>query len=235
MENKVIYITGATKGIGYGVAQLLLKSGYKVAISGRNEKDVQKIALELSRISMDVIGVVSDVRDFEKEELAVKAILDKFGRIDVVIANAGVGIFKPVDELSPEEWNQMIDTNLTGAFYTLKATVEALKESKGYYISISSLAGTNFFENGSAYNASKFGVVGFTQAAMLDLRKYGISVCTIMPGTVSSHFNGNDPSMKDHWKIQPEDLGELIESILKMNRRALPSKIEIRPSRPDLK
>ncbi len=235
MENKVIYITGATKGIGFGVAELLLKSGYKVAFSGRNEADVNKVALELSRISMDVLGVVSDVRDYEKEELAVKTILEKFGRLDVVIANAGMGIFKPVDEISLEEWNQMIATNLTGAFHTMKASVEALKASQGYYISISSLAGTNFFENGAAYNASKFGVVGFSQAAMLDLRKYGISVCTIMPGSVSSHFAGNDPAQKDHWKIQPEDLGELIHGILKMNRRALPSKIEIRPSRPDLK
>ncbi|MGZ5188001.1 MAG: SDR family NAD(P)-dependent oxidoreductase, partial [Kaistella sp.] len=106
-------------------------------------------------------------------------------------------------------------------------------KSEGYFISISSLAGTNFFEKGSGYNASKFGVVGFTQAAMIDLRKYNIKVSTIMPGSVSTNFNGNEPSEKDAWKIQPEDLGELVLDIFKMNPRALPSKIEIRPSKPN--
>jgi Short-chain alcohol dehydrogenase of unknown specificity len=108
--------------------------------------------------------------------------------LDYVIANAGLGIFKPVDELSAEDWNAMIDTNLTGLFYTLKASVEELKKTEGYFITISSLAGTNFFEKGSRYNASKFGAVGFTQAAMVDLRKYGIKVSTIMPGSVSTYL-----------------------------------------------
>lgn len=129
----------------------------------------------------------------------------------------------------------MIDTNLTGPFYTLKASVVALKKSKGYYISIASLAGTNFFASGTGYNATKFGLVGFTQAAMLDLRKDDIKVSTIMPGSVASHFNNNNPSEKDNWKIQPEDIGELVVDLLKMNPRTLPSKIEVRPSRPDKK
>ena len=228
--SKVVYITGGTKGIGFGIAEVLLKNGYKVAISGRKKEDVDKAVLELKNISDTIFGVTSDVRNFADEENAVSAIVEKFGSLDVVVANAGLGIFKPVDELSIEEWNSMQETNLTGCFYSLKASVEELKKSQGYYITIASLAGTNFFENGAGYNASKFGVVGFTQAAMIDLRKYNIKVSTIMPGSVATHFNGNVPSEKDEWKIQPEDLGNLILDLLKMNPRTLPSKIEVRPS-----
>lgn len=235
MENKVIYITGGTKGIGFGIAEILLKNGYFVAISGRKDDDVKQAETRLSEISPNVLGVVSNVKNYDDEENAVRQIIDKFGKLDGVIANAGLGIFKPVDELSAEEWNDMIDTNLTGVFYTLKASVDELKKSEGYYITISSLAGANFFEKGSGYNASKFGVVGFTQAAMIDLRKYNIKVCTIMPGSVATNFNGNVPSEKDAWKIQPEDMGNLVLDILKMNPRVLPSKIEFRATRPDMK
>lgn len=232
MENKVIYITGGTKGIGFGIAEVLLKNGYSVAFSGRKKEDVENAEKQLHGISDEVLGVVSDVRNLEDENTAVSKIVAKFGRLDGVIANAGLGVFKSVADLSSEEWNSMIETNLTGAFHTMKASVDELKKSEGYYISIASLAGTNFFENGSGYNASKFGVVGFTQAAMLDLRKFNIKVSTIMPGSVSSYFNGNDPSDKDYWKIQPEDIGELVLDIFKMNPRTLPSKIEIRPLKP---
>lgn len=231
----MIYITGGTKGIGFGIAEVLLKNGYSVVISGRKEEDVKRAEQELSAISPNVLGVVSDVKNFEDEENAVKKAVEKFGKIDGVIANAGLGIFKPVDELSVEEWNNMMETNLTGAFHTLKASVDELKRSEGYYITISSLAGTNFFEKGSGYNASKFGVVGFTQAAMIDLRKYNIKACTIMPGSVATYFNGNVPSEKDAWKIQPEDMGNLVLDILKMNPRVLPSKIEFRATKPDSK
>lgn len=232
MNNKVAYITGGTKGIGFGIAKILLENGFSVAISGRNKEIVDNAVAQLSE-SGEVLGVVSNVRDVQSEQQAVAAVLAKFGAIDVVVANAGVGIFKPVDELSVEEWQDMLDTNLTGAFHTLKASVEALKQSQGYYITISSLAGTNFFEKASGYNASKFGVVGFTQAAMLDLRKYNIKVSTIMPGSVATNFNGHTPSEADAWKIQPEDIGELVLDILKMNPRTLPSKIEVRPTKPN--
>ena len=233
MKDKVAYITGGTKGIGFGIAQVLLKHGIKVAVSGRKQEDAEEAARILSDDDTKVFGIASDVKNFEDEKAAVSEIIKKFGRLDYVIANAGLGIFKPVDELSLEEWNDMIDTNLNGVFYTMKASIDELKKSEGYFISIASLAGTNFFEKGSGYNASKFGVVGFTQAAMIDLRKYNIKVSTIMPGSVSTYFNGNEPSDKDAWKIQPEDLGELVVDIFKMNPRALPSKIEIRPSKPN--
>ena len=171
-------------------------------------------------------------RDFDAQQNAVKEVLADWGQLDVVIANAGVGYFAPIDKMSQEQWHEIIDINLTGAFYTLQASVDALKASKGYLITLASLAGTNFFANGAAYNASKFGLVGFTQAAMLDLRPYGIKVSTIMPGSVATHFNGHVPDDKDGWKIQPEDIGQIVIDLLKMNPRTLPSKIEVRPSLP---
>lgn len=227
IENKVAYITGGTKGVGYGIAKILLENGISVAFSGRKKEDVEKVEKELKQYSTNVLGLISDVKNINNESNAVKSIIEKFGRLDFVIANAGLGIFKPVDELSSEEWNEMIETNLTGVFHTLKASVEELKKTEGYYITISSLAGANFFENGAGYNASKFGVVGFTQAAMIDLRKYNIKSTVIMPGSVATHFNGNVPSEKDAWKIQPEDMGSLVLDILKMNPRVLPSKLSL--------
>ncbi len=234
LKDKVVYITGGSKGIGLGVAKKLIEAGMKVAISGRTLKTVQQAAEYLGH-EQTVLALASDVTQYDKEQKAVQQVLDKWGKIDAVIANAGVGHFMPVDEMSTAHWNQMIDTNLTGVFYTLKAAVEALKKSKGYYITVASLAGTNFFAQGAGYNATKFGVVGFTQAAMLDLRKYDIKVSTIMPGSVATHFNNNEPSEKDAWKIQPEDIGDLVLDLLKMHPRTLPSKIEVRPSRPDKK
>lgn len=234
LKGKVAYVTGGTKGIGYGVAKVLIEQGMKVAVSGRNAQDAQKAAATLGGSDV-AIGLGSDVGVLEDELKAVKQIIDTWGQLDVVLANAGVGHFAPIDELEVDKWNQMINTNLNGVYHSLKASVDALKASKGYYITLASLAGTNFFANGAGYNASKFGVVGFTQAAMIDLRKYDIKVSTIMPGSVSSHFNDNDPSNADAWKIQPEDIGELVVDLLKINPRTLPSKIEVRPLRPDKK
>lgn len=229
IENKVAYITGGTKGIGFGIAKALLQNGVKVAISGRDIDAVEKATKELGNQNM--LALQSDVRNFEDEKKAVEKIIATYGKLDIVIANAGLGKFAPVDEMSLEDWNVMIDTNLTGAFHTLKATVEQLKQNKGYYFSIASLAGTNFFAQGAGYNASKFGVVGFTQAAMLDLRNYDIKCTTIMPGSVTSHFNEHIPNEADEWKIQPSDLGQMILDLLKMNPNVLPSKVEVRPTK----
>jgi NADP-dependent 3-hydroxy acid dehydrogenase YdfG len=166
------------------------------------------------------------------EVKAIQSVIEHFGQLDVLIANAGVGHFAPIDTLSETEWKQTIDTNLTGVFNSVKAGIDALKKTKGYIITIASLAGTNFFETASAYNASKFGLVGFTQAIMLDLRKYGIKVTTIMPGSVATHFNDHTPSEADAWKIQPEDIGQIVADLLHMPARTLPSKVEVRPSMP---
>lgn len=229
IKDKVAYITGGSKGIGYGIAEALLKAGMKVAISGRNPDTIQQAKEKLG--SKNVIGLVSDVRNYEDEQKATAEILKEFGRLDVVIANAGLGKFAPIHEMSLEDWNAMIDTNLTGVFHTLKASAEQLIQNKGYYISIASLAGTNFFAQGAGYNASKFGVVGFTQAAMLDLRAHDVKCTTIMPGSVTSHFNEHTPSEADSWKIQPEDIGQLVVNLLEMNPNVLPSKIEVRPTK----
>ncbi len=230
---KTAYITGGSKGIGLGVAKSLLDDGYHVAISGRSQESLNEAKELLS--SDKLIVIQSDVKNLADEEAAIDQIVKEWGRLDVVIANAGVGHFKTIDELSTEEWNAVIDTNLTGVFHTTKASLDHLKTSKGYLITIASLAGTNFFKFGSAYNASKFGLVGFTQAVMLDVREHGVKVSTIMPGSVSTYFNNHTPNEADAWKIQPEDIGQMVVDLLHMNPRTLPSKIEVRPSLPPQK
>ncbi|MBK7559192.1 MAG: SDR family oxidoreductase [Chitinophagaceae bacterium] len=232
INNKVAYITGGSKGIGYGIAKTLLAQGMRVAISSRSLDAAKKAAATLSNDDGRVLALGADVRSADSESKAVKAVIDHFGQLDVLVANAGVGHFSPIDQLTAEEWKSTIDTNLTGVFNSVKAAIGPLKLSEGYIITIASLAGTNFFENGAAYNASKFGLVGFTQAIMLDLRKYGIKVSTIMPGSVSTYFNDHVPNDADNWKIQPEDIGQLVADLLLMNPRTLPSKIEVRPSKP---
>ena len=230
--NKVAYITGGSKGIGLGVAKKLLDSGMRVAITSRSLEAAKKAAKSLTNDESKILALESDVTSLESESKAVKTIIDHFGALDVLVANAGVGHFASIEDLTAEEWKNTIDTNLTGVFNSVKASVDALKKTKGYIITIASLAGTNFFENGSAYNASKFGLVGFTQAIMLDLRKHEIKVTTIMPGSVATEFNDHEVSDKDAWKIQPEDIGDLVADLLKMHPRTLPSKIEVRPTKP---
>ena len=231
--SKVAYITGGTKGIGLGIAKALVSDGYNVVITGRSEEGIQSASNMLNGFRPDCcLGVVADVRSIEDQSAAIEAARKKWGDINVVIANAGIGYFAPIEELTPTQWNDVIDINLTGAFNTLKAALPSLTSTKGYYITIASLAGTNFFANGSAYNASKFGLVGFTQAVMLDLRKKDIKVSTIMPGSVATYFNNHIPDESDAWKIQSEDIGQIVSDLLKMHPRTLPSKIEVRPSRP---
>jgi 3-oxoacyl-[acyl-carrier protein] reductase len=230
---KTALITGGSKGIGYGVAESLIKEGVKVAITSRTQASADEAASELNKIKEGyAIGVESDVRDLASQEKAVSKIMELWGRLDYVIANAGVGHFAPIQSLTSEQWQETIDINLTGTFNSIKASYESLKETQGYFITISSLAGTNFFAAGGAYNASKFGVVGFSQAIMMDLRKDGIKVTTIMPGSVATYFNGHIPNEKDAWKIQPEDIGQMVVDLIKMPARTLPSKIEVRPSMP---
>jgi 3-oxoacyl-[acyl-carrier protein] reductase len=238
LKDKVALITGGTQGIGYGIALSLMNEGMKVVVTSRDEDRALEASKELDKATTSdakAYGIQADVRDLESQKKAVKEVVEMFGQLDVVIANAGLGHFASIEDLTAEQWKETIDTNLTGVFNSIKASVEALKKTKGYYITISSLAGTNFFEKGSAYNASKFGVTGFTQSVMLDLRKHNIKVSTIMPGSVATHFNGHEPSESDAWKIQSEDIGELVVDLLKMNERTLPSKIEVRPTMPPSK
>lgn len=233
IKNKVVLITGGTKGIGLGIAESLVKEGAFVAITGRNKQTAEEAAKKLNAIgSGKALGLVADVRKYGDQQRTVETVLNTWGKLDVLVANAGLGYFESIENLTIEQWNETIDTNLTGVFYSIKASLDALKKSQGYIITMASLAGTNFFAKASSYNASKFGLVGFTQAVMLDVRQYGIKVTTIMPGSVATHFNNHVPAPEDAWKIQPEDLGQMVVDLLKMHPRTLPSKIEVRPSMP---
>ena len=236
LENKVALITGGSKGIGYGIAASLLEQNMKVGITSRSQENADKAAEELKKIGKgEVLALQADVRNFDSQKQAVNKLLEKWGSLDLLVANAGVGYFASIEEMTPDQWNQTIDTNLTGVFYSIKASVDAIKKTKGYIITISSLAGANFFPQGSAYNASKFGLTGFTQSVMLDLRQHDVKVTTIMPGSVTSHFNQHTPSDEDNWKIQPEDLGQMVVNLMQLPPQTLPSKIEVRPTKPPKK
>lgn len=236
MKDKIAFITGGSKGIGFGIAESLAKEGVHSILTSRTQKNANQAAKAINdKYHVNCIGLEADVRDYDAVQNAVKKSIEEFGQIDYVIANAGLGHFASIEKMSINQWHEVIETNLNGVFYTIKSSVEALVKTKGYFISISSLAGTNFFAGGAAYNASKFGVTGFTQAVMLDLRQKGVKVSTIMPGSVSTHFNNHEPNDKDAWKIQKEDIGEMVVNLFKMNPRTLPSKIEVRPSQPPQK
>jgi 3-oxoacyl-[acyl-carrier protein] reductase len=233
IANKVALITGGTKGIGYGVAESLMNENVNVAITGRTKASADEAAAKLNRIGKgEAIGFAADVRKLSDQQKAVDGVIKKWGQLDILVANAGIGYFSSIETLTEDQWQETIDTNLTGVFNSVKASLEAVKKAKGYIITMASLAGINFFAGATAYNASKFGLVGFTQALMLDIRNYGVKVTTILPGSVATNFNNNQPSDRDAWKIQPEDIGQIVVDLLKMNPRTLPSKIEVRPSIP---
>ncbi|GGI81467.1 SDR family oxidoreductase [Deinococcus wulumuqiensis] len=229
---KSAFVTGASKGIGYAVAQALAAEGYRVTITSRKQDEIEQTA---KNIGEHVRGVVCDVKDAAAVQREVDAHVAAFGGLDVLFVNAGVGHFANIEQLSIEQWQDVIDTNLSGAFYTIKAAIPAMKERGGYIFTLSSLAGKNPFEGGSAYNASKFGLNGLSEVVNLDLRKYDIKTTQIMPGSVATHFNDHTPNEDDFWKIQPEDLAQLTVDLLKMPARTLPSRVEVRPSRPDRK
>ena len=236
IQGKTAFITGGSKGIGYGVAEALVKEGANVALTSRHKDEVEEAAQKLSEMGPGrALGLECNVRNMDEQQEAVKKTVDEFGGVDILVANAGVGRFAPIDEMSPDDWHDMIDTNLTGVFYSVKATVEELKKSEGYIFTISSLAGKNPMPGGSGYNASKFGLNGFSEAIMLDLRQKGIKVSTIMPGSVATYFGGQTPTEEDAWKIQSEDIAKLVVDLLTMNERTLPSRIEVRPSQPPSK
>lgn len=230
---KTALITGGSKGIGYGIAEVLIKEGIRVAVTSRSKESADKAAASLNKINDGfAIGIESDVRSLESQQKAVETVISKWGQLNYLIANAGVGHFAPLKDLTADQWQETIDINLTGVFFSAKASLAALTETKGYFINIASLAGTNFFAGGSAYNASKFGLVGFSQAMMMDVRDAGVKVTTIMPGSVATEFGDHKPSEKDAWKIQPEDIGQIVSDLIKMPARTLPSKLEVRPSMP---
>jgi 3-oxoacyl-[acyl-carrier protein] reductase len=226
---KSALITGGSKGIGYSTAQSLIAEGYRVTITSRNAAEVEAAAQQLGASAR---GVACDVRDLKSVEDAVAGHVAAFGGLDVLVANAGVGKFAPIQDMTPDDWLAVIDTNLTGVFYSVKAAVPHLQQAQGYVFTMSSLAGKNPFAGGGAYNASKFGLNGLSEVMMLDLRPLGIKVTQIMPGSVATHFNNHTPSEADAWKIQPEDLAQVVVDLLRMPARTLPSRVEVRPARP---
>ena len=235
LHGRVALVTGGTRGIGRAIALDLAGAGMQVVLTGRDAERAaaaaRAVAAAAGVAAGDVLGLGADVRDLAALEAAVAAAVGRFGRLDAVVANAGLGRFATVDELTVEAWREVIDVNLTGAFHTVKASVAALEATGGVLVTIGSLAGTNAFQGGAAYNAAKFGLVGFTHAVMLDLRERGVRVATIMPGSVATAFGGRAPSAADAWKIQPEDVAEAVRYVLSSPARTLPSRIEVRPAR----
>lgn len=235
LDNKVAVVTGATKGIGRAIAQGLAAEGASVVICGREESSTQQAVNELATATGGKLaGRACDVRQ-RSEVAALFALAEtRFGGIDIVINNAGVGIFSPVESLAVEDWHLMLETNLTGVFHCCQEALPRMKKrGGGYLIQIGSLAGKNPFAGGAAYNASKFGLNGFAEAMMLDHRHDGIRVTNVCPGSVSTEFSHGMP--KADWKIQPEDIRDIVLNLLRLPDRTLVSYLEVRPSRPPRK
>jgi len=234
LTGKVAVVTGGSKGIGRAIARSLCDVGADVALCSRREPEATEAAAELSSGGGGrVLGIAADVRQLEDVKQLIATAVAEFGGLDILIANAGVGGgFGPVDEIEPETWHQVIDTNLTGVYHCCHAAVPELKRrGGGWVITIASLAGRYAFAGGTAYNASKFGLLGFTEALMLDLRDHGIRVSCVMPGSVDTHFNGRERS-GESWKLAPDDVARAVMQLLAHENRALPSRVELRPSRP---
>jgi 3-oxoacyl-[acyl-carrier protein] reductase len=235
LDGQVAIVTGGTRGIGRAIAESLSAAGARVAIGSRTESDVRAAEQALGGDGR-ALGVACDVSSAQDCDRLVASTVDTFGRLDILINNAGIGRFGAVDDLSVEAWRAVIGTNLDGAFYCARAAIPHMKKEGGWIINIGSLAGKNPFAGGAAYNASKFGLLGFSEALMLDVRHEGIRVSCIMPGTVATEFGG--PSARteaESWKPQPEDIAQIVMDLLAMPARTLPSRIEVRPTRPPKK
>lgn len=234
LTGRAAIVTGGSKGIGYAIGDALARAGADVVLCARNADELAEAVEALDPVGPGrVVGVRCDVRVEGDVRRLVDRAMDELGRLDVLVNNAGVGRFGAVDELTTEDWLTVIETNLNGAFYASQAAIPHMKRAgSGWIINIGSLAGKNPFAGGAAYNASKFGLLGFSEAMMLDVRHSGIRVSCIMPGSVSTHFNRNTPGEEDAWKIQPEDIAGIVMDLLATPTRTLPSRIEVRPSRP---
>jgi NAD(P)-dependent dehydrogenase (short-subunit alcohol dehydrogenase family) len=231
LSGKFAVVTGGTRGIGFAIVEALLGEGVAVALSGRSAESVDRALQSLSGKGR-VIGKHCDAGRFEEVEAFFQFVDAQFSKLDILVNNAGIGVFGKVDELSPEQWREVIDTNLSGPFYCTRQAVPLMRKAGGgFIVNIGSLAGKHVFAGGSAYNASKFGLAGFTEAIMLDLRQDGIRVTTIMPGSVQTEF-GRGSSEDAGWKVLPEHVAETVVHLLQMPARSLASRVEMRPSRP---
>lgn len=234
--DKTAVVTGGTKGIGYAIAEALLKNGVKVLLCGRDKASVQSAAERLA-VHGEVEAAECDVRNEGQVRMLFEHCAVSFGGVDILINNAGMGYFgKTVEEMTGDEFRQTLETNLFGVFYACHYAIPHLKHrGGGYIINISSLAGQNAHPRMAAYNASKFGLNGFSEALMQEVRQDDIKVSYICPGSVNTEFGGDSVSDQKSWQIQPEDVAQVVLDLLAMNQRSLPSKVEIRPSKPPAK
>jgi len=233
LQDRVSVVTGGSRGIGYAVVEALLKEGARVVFCGKTEERVKEAGERLRKKWGDrVHPLVADVRIYHHVENLFRTVEQQFGRLDVLVNNAGIGGFGNVEDLTLEEWHLCLDTNLTAVFYCCRCAIPLMKRSGGgFIVNISSLAGRNAFPGGAAYNASKFGLNGFSEALFQEVRYDNIRVTCIAPGSVETEFNGHQPSA-DTWKLLPEDVARAVVAIVKFPDRALPSYLELRPSKP---
>ncbi len=230
-NDRVAAVTGGSRGIGRAVVEALLAEGWRVRFSSLSRASVDAAMAELAGEHDDrVAGAAVDVRDEQAVTDWIDSVAEAEGRLDCLVNNAGVGGFAPVDEISLEEWRRILDTNLHGAFAALRAAARQMKRrGGGWILNIASLASRHPFAGGAAYNASKYGLLGLSDAAMLDLRQHDIRVCAILPGSVATDFGSGGGAA---WKLQPDDVARAVTDLLRYPDRALPSRLELRPSRP---
>jgi len=238
LKDKVAVVTGGTRGIGFCIAVALLDEGAKVFVCGRDQANLKTALASLAAKGKDrVDGLAADVRRYEDCRKVIRGAVERFGGLDILVNNAGIGIMKPVDQLTPEEWDATLETNLSGVFYCCREAIPLMRQRGGGYIfNISSLAGVNAFAGGSAYNASKFGLNGFSEAMMQDLRYEDIRVSYIMPGSVDTDFRATPGGkVRESWKLTGEDIAKAVIDLYKFPASALASRIELRPSQPPRK
>jgi len=231
---RIAIVTGGSRGIGRGVAEALLAEGWRVRFCSRSPKSVEEAEKDLTgRFGDAVSGAAVDVRNQEEVDRFVRETAEREGRIDCLVNNAGLGTFGPVDELTGDQWREVIDTNLSGCFYFLHAVAPVMKrQGDGWIFNIASLAGKNPFAGGAAYNASKFGLIGLSEAAMLDLRQSGVRVAAILPGSVATDFSHPSGQQDQSWRLQPADIASMVLHLLTYPPNALPSLVEMRPAKP---
>lgn len=237
LKNKIACVTGGTKGIGRAIAEALLNEGASVAICARHENDVEDAVGAMRKLNRGKIsGRACDVRNHQQVKAFINHTVERFGGLDILINNAGVGGFGSVQDLAPEQWRQTIETNLTGVYYCChEAIPEMKKRGGGFIVNMGSLAGKNAFSGGAAYNASKFGLIGFSEALMLDVRYDNIRVSYIMPGSVNTEFNDDTVDASKAWQLTAEDVAHVVLNVLKLDPRAMASRVELRPSKPPKK
>jgi len=237
LNDKTAVVTGSTKGIGRAIAEALVREGLNVCVSARDAGEVERTVVELNELDAGrAAGAVCDVRDEAAVEALFAHAVAEFGGVDVLVNNAGIGLFGRIEEMSPADFRAVLETNLFGVFYCCHAAIPLMKErGGGYIINISSLAGANPHPQMAAYNASKFALNGFSEALMQEVRHDHIKVSYIMPGSVNTHFGGDEPDEAQGWQLQPADIARVVLDLLQHDERSLPSRIEIRPSRPPKK